>query len=220
MRFLIILLLLIEVTFAARVFQGEEFVLELGDDEYFKLYPKEASLQFNFSGVYIERNDSLILTTHEVGNEVAILATYNLGEFQLSNSYVQPTFESMLPQEMYLREEIESNGHTTELFWHDFASMSFTLYSFSPEKWILSITPYDNKVKNGKELVFFDNAFGAVKEEINYVEGQLSGKCYKYEPLDESYSKVQLVQIDTYKEGSLMKSKRPEVPPVFYTSHF
>lgn len=222
MRFILsIFILVVHTSWASTVFEGDNFVLVLQGGSTYLMYPKEESLALRFSGEYTQRNDSLILTTYQYGDESIILGIYHFAATQLQALYSQATWEAYLPDDFYIQKRLYPNGVIREDYrWDDYANGNYLLYKFSPERWIRSITNYAQGQKQGKEIIFFSNELGVIKEEKNYDQGLLSGKSYRYEPLDDSFMQVKVSEIAVYKEGELKKLKTPATPPVFYTSHF
>jgi len=216
-----IFLLSFQMLWASHVFESHALILVLNEDSTYLMYPKEESLALRFSGESIRHNDSLILTTYNYKDESIILAIYQISSTHLNLLYSQVIWETILPENFYIQKRLYSNGVICEeYFWDNHANGSYILYSFSPERWIRSIAHYAQGQKHGKELIFFNNAYGTIKEEKNYLNGLLSGKCYTYEPLDDTFLRVKVSAIAVYKSGELKRLKTPVTPQVFYTSHF
>lgn len=216
-----IFLLSFQMLWASSVFESDALILVLNEDSTYLMYPKEKSLALRFSGESIRRNDSLIFITHSYEDESIILAIYQIFSTHLNLLYSQVIWETILPENFYIQKRLHSNGVIYEdYYWDDYANGSYILYAFSPERWIRSIAHYAQGQKHGKELIFFNNAYGAIKEEKSYRNGLLSGKCYTYEPDDDTFLRVKISAIAVYKSGELKRFKTPATPLVFYTSHF
>ena len=223
MRILVFILpFLISSLFAeSTIYTSSDFVLHLKEDSNFVFYPKELSLKTNVAGHYFTRNDSLILTTHEVNKEKAIFAIYGIREHQLELLHFQKEFALSLPSNFHITKTYYSNNALKEDYrWTNINRGSYELYSFNEEQQILSVEKYENDKLNGPQYYYFDNQFAALESEQHYKEGGRHGKSYYFEALDESYLQVQLIKEEKYKEGRLVKTKTPVIPPVFYTSHF
>ena len=221
MRIFLLLLLCFQCLTASTLYEGDGFVLLLEDDQHFKLYPQEQTLKFNFAGAYVEHEDSLILSTHQDHGESVILAIYRTSDLVLSELYTQNVFSKMLPSSLYISKIFYANGSPKrEYFWNNHSTLDYQDYSFNPEKWVLSMASYVDGKKQGKELLFFNNPLGLIQAELHYKEGLLSGKSYYYNEQAGDQSKVSLARMDKYKEGKLIRSKKPEVKRVYYTSHF
>lgn len=221
MRYLWLISLLFQSLYATTVFESEGFAIELKDNHHFLAYPKENAAFNLISGDYVEQSDSLILSTHEFGGEKAIFAIFQQEPHRIKPVYIQKAYRKVIREDFMRTYEYYTNGRIkTEYYWEDKSKLKFTKYEFNSSQWIVSLTQYNQGVKEGKELIFFDSPHGVIHEERSYEEGQLSGKTYLYEAVDKNYLQVELSQIKIYKEGELVKIKKPATPPIFYTSHF
>lgn len=203
------------------VYTSQDFVLHLKEDSSFIFYPKEASLKTNVAGNFLIRNDSLLLTTHQIGNETAIFAIYTFDSLHLNLQYFQKEFALCLPQDFYISKTLYANQRIKhEYRWQHEKHGDFMRYTFSEEAYLLAIENFSLGQLEGTQLYYFHNPYVALKKELRFKAGQLHGKSYYFEALDNQFLQVQLIKEETYKAGELRKVKKPVVPPVFYTSHF
>lgn len=220
MRLLFIFSLVLNIARAATMYEGDGFLLSLEED-HFILLPKDQGLKFNYSGIYHFRMDSLILTTYYPAGQSSIMAIYTFDELQLTARYMQMDLQKVLPKKLYLSRELHDNGATKrEIYWEDYTRRSYIAYIFNLDNQPLSISPYENGVKEGKELLFYANIQNTIRAVLNYKQGVKFSKSYYYEPLEGDSSKVKLVKVETYSHGHLKKTKMPVAQPVFYTRHF
>ena len=221
MRLFFIFSLVLHLARATTIYEGDGFVLRLEEEDHFILLPKEQVLKFNYSGNYHIRMDSLILTTHLITGQSAILAIYTFNDLQLTARYMQMEMQKMLPKNLYLSREIHDNGAAKrEIYWEDYASRTYIAYIFNQDSQPLTISAYQNGVKHGKELLFYANVQNTIRAVLHYKQGLQSNKSYYYELEEGGFSKVKLVKVETYSHGHLKKTKMPEAQPVFYTNHF
>lgn len=152
--------LYISDAFSLRLFNGNGFVFYSTD---------ESAAKENIAGSFVIKNDSLILTTHKANNEQVIFAIYQMCDFNLQLVYKQKQFNKTIPTQFYLLKNLYSDGKTHEDYiWTDKAKGTFVLYSFAENGASQEINEYKNFKKDGKQITFFANNYGAVQREETY----------------------------------------------------
>ncbi len=221
MRLLFMFSLVLNIAQATTMYAGDGWILSLEEEGHFILFPKDQVLKFNYSGNYHIRMDSLILTSYYSAGQSEILAIYTVNDLQLIARYLQMDMQKMLPKKLYFRRELYDNGATKrEIYWEDYPSKSYIGYIFNQDSQPLTISAYQNGMKDGKELLFYANVQNTIRAVLHYKRGVLSNKACYYELVEGDFSKVKLVKVETYSNGHLRKTRMPEAQPVFYISHF
>lgn len=221
LRYLVILFLGAQAFASNCIYIGDNALLRLTEDGAFIFYQQEMSLKMNIAGDYLYRNDSLILSTHHMGIESAVLAIYSIDAIEGNLLYAQKEYLSFVPQKLRLLKELFENSRPkVEYIWEDKEGHAYSKYTYNDRGGILSIKHFEQGLLDGKQVQFFDNLYGAIQEEEHYKNGIAHGKKYYFEPTDNTFLKMALVKEEKYKKGSLVHTKKPATPPIFYTSHF
>lgn len=198
-----------------------DFALYLQADSSFVFYPKEMSLKARVAGDYTLRNDSLILTTHQVDGIRAIFAIYSMDELRLDLLHSQKEFLASLPTRFYKSKTFYPDRSLHQEYrWLNEKQGNYDLYTFSDDLYMLSLEKYEHHQLDGLQLYYFNNPYAVIEKQVHYKAGLLEGASFYFEALNKDYLQVQLVKEAHYKKGILKRTKTPATPPIFYTSHF